>query len=271
VTSGRVAGLRRRRRARRMASGSNARRPGRGDALGGPPRGWSSTRDAGRTRWVEHQRGRRTRTRAAGLVQMPTRWPVGRPRPAGPGRSGRWQHRRHGGRTIGCRGGVRECGDRRQSASPGGRRPRRGAGRGGRGVLGFCESHARDVPVHDVTAACCGRAGRGRPRRRSRPAQLRVMGSANGRPQDLLLLRGLVGIADPEVALPTNRPGARRRRWTALINSASLARTEPRALIIEDVLDRRVERVVIGRLSVRHPADQVGGADHLPPRLPRER
>ena len=53
--------------------------------------------------------------------------------------------------------------------------------------------------------------------------------------QDLLLLNDLLGIADPEVALPAVDPDARRRRLTALINTASLARTEPALFLLEDV------------------------------------
>ena len=53
-------------------------------------------------------------------------------------------------------------------------------------------------------------------------------------PQDLLLLDDLLGIADPDVALPEIDPDARRRRLTALINTALLARTEPALFIIED-------------------------------------
>ena len=53
-------------------------------------------------------------------------------------------------------------------------------------------------------------------------------------PQDLLLLDDLLGIADPEVPLPQIDPDARRRRLTALINAASLARTAPALFIIED-------------------------------------
>ena len=53
--------------------------------------------------------------------------------------------------------------------------------------------------------------------------------------QDVLLLDDLLGIADPDVALPQIDPDARRRRLTALINTASLARTEPALHIIEDV------------------------------------
>ena len=53
-------------------------------------------------------------------------------------------------------------------------------------------------------------------------------------PQDLLLLDDLLGIADPDVALPAIDPDARRRRLSALVNTASLARTTPALFIIED-------------------------------------
>ena len=53
-------------------------------------------------------------------------------------------------------------------------------------------------------------------------------------PQDLLLFDDLLGIADPDVPLPQIDPDARRRRLTAMINAASLARTEPALYVIED-------------------------------------
>ena len=53
-------------------------------------------------------------------------------------------------------------------------------------------------------------------------------------PQDLLLLDDLLGIADPDVALPQIDPDARRRRLTALVNATTLARTQPALFIIED-------------------------------------
>jgi predicted ATPase len=52
--------------------------------------------------------------------------------------------------------------------------------------------------------------------------------------QDLLLLDDLLGIADPDAALPRIDPDARRRRLTALVNAASLARTQPALYVIED-------------------------------------
>ena len=53
-------------------------------------------------------------------------------------------------------------------------------------------------------------------------------------PEDVLLLDDLLGIADPEVALAKIDPDARRRRLTALVNAASLARKAPAVYVIED-------------------------------------
>jgi hypothetical protein len=64
--------------------------------------------------------------------------------------------------------------------------------------------------------------------------RLRVGMPPDADPQDLLLLDDLLGVADPNVALPHIDPDARRRRLTALLNRASLARTGPALFIIED-------------------------------------
>ena len=53
-------------------------------------------------------------------------------------------------------------------------------------------------------------------------------------PEDLLLFDDLLGIADPDVELPKIDPDARRRRLTALVNAASLAREAPAVYVIED-------------------------------------
>ena len=98
----------------------------------------------------------------------------------------------------------------------------------------FCESHAGDIPFHVVrrllrastgVADLDGDAARARVREQFPDAD----------PQDLLLLDDLLGIiTNPDVALPIT-PDARRRRLTALINAASLARSEPALFIIDDV------------------------------------
>ena len=51
----------------------------------------------------------------------------------------------------------------------------------------------------------------------------------------MLLLDDLLSTADPEVELPNIDPEARRRRLTALVNAASLARKAPAVYVVEDV------------------------------------
>ena len=97
----------------------------------------------------------------------------------------------------------------------------------------FCESHASDVPFGVVTRLL--RAGSGVAELEGDPARARAREQVpDADPQDLLLLYDLLGIADPEVALPQIDPDARRRRLTALINTTTLARTSPALFIIED-------------------------------------
>jgi class 3 adenylate cyclase len=107
------------------------------------------------------------------------------------------------------------------------------AGRGVEVFWAFCESHAGDIPFHVVAQLL--RAGTGVADLDGEAARARLrewMPDADE--QDLLLLDDLLGIADPEVLLPQIDPDARRRRLTAMINAASLARTEPALYIIED-------------------------------------
>ncbi len=98
---------------------------------------------------------------------------------------------------------------------------------------GYCESHTSDIPFHVVARllraatgvrGLDGSAARGQVRSRVPDAD----------PDDLLLFDDLLGIADPEVALPKIDPDARRRRLTALVNAASLARQRPAVYVIED-------------------------------------
>ncbi|HEV7581061.1 MAG TPA: adenylate/guanylate cyclase domain-containing protein [Mycobacterium sp.] len=97
----------------------------------------------------------------------------------------------------------------------------------------FCESHTSDVPFHVVArllrAAFGVRGldgGAARERVRSRVPEADA--------EDLLLFDDLLGIADPDVTLPKIDPDARRRRLTALVNAASLAREFPAVFVIED-------------------------------------
>jgi class 3 adenylate cyclase len=99
----------------------------------------------------------------------------------------------------------------------------------------FCESHASDVSFHAVTRLLRAGSGVAGLDGDAARARLRAYVPADADPQDLLLLDDLLGIADPDVPLPQVDADARRRRLTALINTAWLARTEPALFIIEDV------------------------------------
>ncbi|MFN8071505.1 MAG: adenylate/guanylate cyclase domain-containing protein [Mycobacterium sp.] len=98
----------------------------------------------------------------------------------------------------------------------------------------FCESHAGDVPFHLVTRLL--RSAFGLSELDDQAARLRVRAEVvDADEQDLLLLDDLLGIAEPGITLPKIDPDARRRRLTALINSASLDRAKPALYIIEDL------------------------------------
>lgn len=97
-----------------------------------------------------------------------------------------------------------------------------------------CESHASDVPFHVVADLL--RAGtdvRGLDDAAAR-ALVRER-NLDADPEDLLLFDDLLGIADPAVPLPDIDPDARRRRVTALVWQALLARETPAIFLIEDV------------------------------------
>jgi len=115
----------------------------------------------------------------------------------------------------------------------------------------FCESHATDVPFRVVARllrtafgveGLDGQEARNRVRDRVPDADS----------EDLLLFDDLLGTADPDVELPKIDPDARRRRLTALVNAASLARERPGVYVIEDAhwIDEVSESMLAGFLMV---------------------
>ena len=99
--------------------------------------------------------------------------------------------------------------------------------------MAYCESHATNIAFHVVARllrAAIGVSDLDDPAARER-VRSRV---PDADPEDLLLFDDLLGIADHQVALPTIDPDARRRRLTALVNAASLARQVPTVYVIED-------------------------------------
>jgi class 3 adenylate cyclase len=98
----------------------------------------------------------------------------------------------------------------------------------------FCESHASDIPFHVVAQLLRAASGVGDLDGPAARAKVRAR-APDAEPEDLLLFDDLLGIADPDVDLPTIGPDARRRRLTALVNAASLARETPTVYVVEDV------------------------------------
>ena len=97
----------------------------------------------------------------------------------------------------------------------------------------FCDSHATDIPFHAVVRLL--RAAFGVGDLDAQAARDRVRARLpDADPEDLALFDDLLGIADPNAPLPAIDPDARRRRLTALVNAASLARETPAVYVVED-------------------------------------
>ena len=97
----------------------------------------------------------------------------------------------------------------------------------------FCESHTSQVPFHAVTRLL--RAAFGVDDLDGQEARDRVRDRIpEADPEDVLLFDDLLGVADPSAPLPPIDPDARRRRLTALVNAASVARETPAVYVVED-------------------------------------
>ncbi|BBZ21118.1 ATP-binding protein [Mycolicibacterium gadium] len=115
----------------------------------------------------------------------------------------------------------------------------------------YCESHATDVPFH--VAARLLRSALDVANLTAEAARRQVHKRfLDADPEDLVLLDDLLGIRAPSEHLPEVAPDARRRRLTALINSASLTNPEPAVYVIEDVhwIDEASESLLSDFLAV---------------------
>jgi AAA ATPase domain/Adenylate and Guanylate cyclase catalytic domain len=115
----------------------------------------------------------------------------------------------------------------------------------------FCESHTSQVPFHAVARLL--RAAAGVEGLDGQTARDRVRDRVpDADPEDLLLLHDLLGFADPNAPLPAIDPDARRRRLTALLNAASLARETPAVYVVEDAhwIDEVSESLLADFLTV---------------------
>jgi hypothetical protein len=115
----------------------------------------------------------------------------------------------------------------------------------------FCESHTSQVPFHAVARLLRAAFGvEGLDTQVARDGLRERITEAD--PEDLLLFDDLLGIADPDIALPKIDPDARRRRLTALVNAASLARETPAVYVVEDAhwIDEVSESMLVDFLTV---------------------
>lgn len=115
----------------------------------------------------------------------------------------------------------------------------------------FGESHARDIPFHVVDGLL--RSATGVDGLDAEAARREIQSQfADADEQDLTLLYDQLGIRAPDMPVPAIDPDARRRRLTALINGASLARRDPTVFILEDVhwIDEVSESMLTDFLAV---------------------
>jgi adenylate cyclase len=115
----------------------------------------------------------------------------------------------------------------------------------------FCESHTADIQFHVSTRLL--RAAFEIEHLSHEAARERMREEVPGADvSDLVLLDDTLGIRDPAVDVPDIAPDARRRRLTALVNAAALARTKPGLYVIEDVhwIDQTSESLLADFFSV---------------------
>ena len=99
----------------------------------------------------------------------------------------------------------------------------------------FSESHARDVPYRVAARLLRSMFGIRATAADAARARLRLrIATANANPDDLRLLDDLLGIGDPQFALPAITPDARQRRLSALLKAVVLERKTPAVYVIED-------------------------------------
>ena len=115
----------------------------------------------------------------------------------------------------------------------------------------FCESHTSQVPFHAVARLL--RATTGVDGLEGQEARDRVRDRVpDADSEDVALFDDLLGIGDPSTPLPPIDPDARRRRLTALVNAASLARESPAVYVVEDAhwIDEVSESMLVDFFTV---------------------
>ncbi|MDT5092766.1 MAG: hypothetical protein QOH60_2129 [Mycobacterium sp.] len=115
----------------------------------------------------------------------------------------------------------------------------------------FCESHTSDVAFHAAARLLRSASRAGDLDDESAREQIKA-NVAEADEHDLLLFYDLIGIRDPATPLPAIDPEARRRRLSAFVKAAALARDEPAVYIVEDAhwIDKVSESMIADLLTV---------------------
>ena len=115
----------------------------------------------------------------------------------------------------------------------------------------FCESHTTQVPFHVVARLMRSATSVEGVDETAARAQIEA-GFSDADPEDVALYEDLLGIGDPATEPPPIDPDARRRRLTALVNSATLAARTPAVYVIEDTdwIDESSESMLADFLTV---------------------
>ncbi len=116
----------------------------------------------------------------------------------------------------------------------------------------FCESHTGQVPFHVVSRLLREATGVEGLDPQAARAVTKGQAFSDAEPEDLMLFEDLLGISDPDAPLPRIDPDARRRRLTAMVNSATLANQTPAVYVIEDAhwIDESSESMLVDFLTV---------------------
>jgi class 3 adenylate cyclase len=97
----------------------------------------------------------------------------------------------------------------------------------------FCESHTTDLPLHTVAGLLLDVAGAAGLDASAARVQVRERFS-DADDEDIVLLNDVLGIGDPDVAVPQIDPDARRRRLASMVNASTLTKPSPAVYVIED-------------------------------------
>ncbi|OSC32317.1 cyclase [Mycobacterium vulneris] len=116
----------------------------------------------------------------------------------------------------------------------------------------FCESHTGQVPFHVVSRLLREATGVEGLEPQTARAVIRRQAFSDAEPEDLVLFEDLLGIRDSDAPPPRIDPDARRRRLTAMVNSATLANRTPAVYVIEDAhwIDGSSESMLADFLTV---------------------